>query len=253
MRDSRRNDYPAVLKKGLRQNGLFFMGAEGLLAAVALLCYNNIFWMLPMQPLLVPAFRMFKKKQGERRRRQYLKGFREVLQSLMTSLQAGYSLENACRAALEELEGIYPSQKNPTIYQLRKIVRGIELHTAPEQLFMAYAEDTGMEEIYEFAMVLSIVRGTGGNVVDVLKNAMEHLQLRMDAAEELQVTLSGRIFEKNIMLMMPFGVLLYLRLANPDYVEGLYSTWQGNCLMSVVIVSVLCSYFWTEKIMKIEF
>ena len=169
----------------------------------------------------------------------------------MTSLQAGYSLENACRVSLKELDGLY-CPDHPTVRQLRQIVRGIELRRSPEQMFMEYARETQIEEIYEFAVVLHIAKSTGGNVVEILKNSMEHLQSRMEVTKELQVSMSGRIFEKNIMLCMPLGVLLYLRLANPGYVDSLYRIPAGNLLMTGVIAGMILCFFWTEKIMAVE-
>lgn len=239
--------------KNKKETLLFLAISEGVAGLLALLCYDSLRWLLPLQLLLFPFYRIGKKRRAAARKQQYIQGFQEVLQSFMTSLQAGYSLENACRTALAELESLYPSGRNPTVRQMRKIVRGIELHTGLEQLFLEYAEETQVDEIYEFAVILGIARSTGGNVVDILKNAMGHLQMRMEAAEELSVSLSGRIYEKNIMLLMPFGVLLYLRLANPGYVDRLYDTALGNGLMSLVILFVLFSFFWTEKIMDIEF
>lgn len=70
--------------------------------------------------------------------------------------------------------------------------------------------------------------------------------------KELQVSMSGRIFEKNIMLCMPLGVLLYLRLANPGYVDSLYRIPAGNLLMTGVIAGMILCFFWTEKIMAVE-
>ena len=54
------------------------------------------------------------------------------------------------------------------------------------------------------------------------------------------------------MLLMPFGVLLYLRLANPGYVDSLYRLPAGNLLMSIVIAGTVLCFFWTEKIMNVE-
>ncbi|MCD8019305.1 MAG: hypothetical protein LUF92_06885 [Clostridiales bacterium] len=236
-----------------RQVLLSVLISEGVILALALLCYNNLRWVIPLQILVVPIYRILDGRERNQKKKQYLYGFREVLQSLITSLQAGYSLENSSRLSLEEMMGLYPSGKNPTVEQMRKIVRGIELHCSVEQLYMQYAQETQVEEIYEFAVVLNIVRNTGGNVVEILKNTMEHLQSKMDAAEELEVSLSGRIYEKNIMLLMPFGILLYLRLTNPVYISALYSSIGGNIMMTAVIGIVLVCFFWTEKIMTIHF
>ena len=237
-----------------RWKELFFsvMAGEGIIILLAVIDYDSIIWILPLQILLLPVHKVLKGKRRKRRKLQHIAGFREVLQSLMTSLQAGYSLENACRTSLREISDLYRSGNHPTVEQLQRIVRGIELNRPVEQMFMEYAQESQTEEIYEFAVVLHIAKSTGGNVVDILKNSMEHLQNKMEVAEELQVSLSGRIFEKNIMLFMPFGVLLYLRLANPGYVDSLYSIPVGNLLMTSVIAGTVLCYFWTERIMAVE-
>lgn len=181
------------------------------------------------------------------------KGFQNLLQSMMTSLQAGYSLNNSCRIALKELEELYQDQNNPMLRQMRRIIQGLDLHITLEQLFMEFAESTGLEEAKQFAVVIEIVRSTGGNMVEILKRTMQHLKYKMDTEEEIRVLLSGKLFEKNIMLSMPFFILLYLRLANPKYVECFYNTILGHLVMSGMIgITVFC-FFWSEKIMNIRF
>ena len=119
---------------------------------------------------------------------------------MMTSLQAGYSLNNSCRIALKELEELYQDQNNPMLRQMRRIIQGLDLHITLEQLFMEFAESTGLEEAKQFAVVIEIVRSTGGNMVEILKRTMQHLKYKMDTEEEIRVLLSGKLFEKNIML-----------------------------------------------------
>lgn len=228
------------------------LAGEVMIALLALMGYNSFFWMLPLQVLLLPVYKVLKAKRREHRRQQHIQGFREVLQSLMTSLQAGYSMENACRISLREISALYRSQHHPTVHGLQKIVRGIELHCSVEQMFMEYAQESQTEEIYEFAVVLHIAKSTGGNIVDILKNSMEHLQNKIEVMEEMQVNLSGRIFEKNIMILMPLGVLFYLRLANPTYVDSLYRIPAGNILMTAIIAGIVLCFFWTERIMDIR-
>lgn len=226
---------------------------EILLFLVVDLCYGTLIWMLPLQILLFPYGIIVKQKKKQWKERQYLAGFREFLQSLVTSLQAGYSLENACRVACTELEAVFHNKKNLTMRELRRIVHGLDLHRPLEELFLNYAEETGLEEIYQFAVVLDISRNTGGNVVEILRTSMEHLEYRMNAEEEIRVALSGKIFEKNIMLIMPFGMLFYLRVTNPQYVSCFFNTVGGQVLMTLFIIAILMCFFWTEKIMDISF
>ena len=219
-----------------------FLIVEAGLILLNILCYGDIRWLLLEQILLFPCFNVLKRKKREKEKHLYEKGFQNLLQSMMTSLQAGYSLNNSCRIALKELEELYQDQNNPMLRQMRRIIQGLDLHITLEQLFMEFAESTGLEEAKQFAVVIEIVKRT-----------MQHLKYKMDTEEEIRVLLSGKLFEKNIMLSMPFFILLYLRLANPKYVECFYNTILGHLVMSGMIgITVFC-FFWSEKIMNIRF
>ncbi|MDD7208967.1 MAG: type II secretion system F family protein [Lachnospiraceae bacterium] len=231
---------------------LFFVG-EGLLILLNLLCYRDGFWMIPEQILLIPGWKIWEKRKMKKERRQYETGFRDLLRSLMTSFQAGYSLENACRIALKEMESSGEKPENPIVGKLRKLVQGLELHIPADKMFAVFARETGLEEAGQLSAVIEIVHSTGGNMVDVLKRSMEHMKARMDAREEIQVLLSGKIFEKNIMLLMPLCIFLYLRITNPEYVACFYQSVTGHLMMSAVIGIILFCFYWTEKIMDIQF
>ena len=243
----------AVSKYRIIHTLLDFVVGEIILIIIHSLCYSDFLWMIPIQILLIPYFSIIKSRRKKQKICQYEKGFRELLQSMMTSLQAGYSVENACRAALKELEGLYQNRRHPILKDLRKIVRGIELNIPVDQLFMDFAKTAELNEIYQFAAVLEIARNTGGNMVEILKNSMEHLQGKMDANEKIEVILSGKKFEKNIMLLIPFGMLFYLRVTNSDYISCFYTTIPGRVLMTAVLCVTLACFYWTEKIMRIEF
>lgn len=242
---------PQLNGNGTNRNILVILLGELLLLCLEELCYDDFFWIFPLQILMVPYLYYLRRRKEEKLRHRYESGFRELLQSMMTSIQAGYSLENACRAAEKELISLR-GESDPTILQLQKIVRGIELHIPVEQLFLEYARETELEDIYQFAIVLEIARGTGGNMVEVIRNAMEHLQKKMSTTEEVRVILSGKLLEKNIMLFMPFGVLIYMRVFNPSYTKCITETMGGHILISVVLAAVFGCFFWTERLIKTE-
>ena len=84
-----------------------FLIVEAGLILLNILCYGDIRWLLLEQILLFPCFNVLKRKKREKEKHLYEKGFQNLLQSMMTSLQAGYSLNNSCRIALKELEEEY--------------------------------------------------------------------------------------------------------------------------------------------------
>ena len=216
------------------------------------LCYRSLLWMIPLQLLQIPVQSEYRRWESEREKRWYMEGFQEILSSLVTSLHAGLSLENACRSALHELRLCYEGRTHPALSKMEELCRGLDLNIPVEVLFLRFAEESQVEDIYEFAIVLDIVRKTGGNIIDIIRTTADHLKMKMDTANEMRVILSGILFEKNVMLLMPFFMLGYLNLTGSTYTDCFYYTAAGRVVMSGVILVVTVCYYWSEHIVKIE-
>lgn len=240
-------------KKPIRipESFLHLLAGELCIILLNLVCYEDWIWMIPLQGFMVPFMIVSGKYSRKKRKRIYQMGFKELLVSLMTSMQAGYSFENSCVVAYEELSGLY-GENHLMVMEVKKIVQGIELHIPTDELFMRFARTTGVNDAYQLAVLLSISNKVGTNLVVILREAMESMQDKMATTEEIDVLLSGKIFEKNIMLLMPFGILLYMQLTNPGYLDFFYTSLAGHLLMTVILFVVLFCFFWTEKIMNIE-
>lgn len=222
---------------------------EMLITGLCILCYGEWIWMLPLQVVLIPYFSYMRKHRKAVLEKKYRQGFLNLLQSLMTSLQTGYSLENACRRAYQEMKKLYMPQGHPILDPLQEVIVGLELQIPPERLFHIFAQTTGIQDIHQFAVILEIAVSTGGNIVTIMRNTIEHMNIKMESEEEIRTALSGKIYEKNIMLGMPFFILLYLRIANPGYLDVFYRTFAGHMLMTLFIAAVVLCFFWAEKIL----
>lgn len=220
-----------------------------LILSLAYLCYDNLFWVLLLQPLMIPYGFYLCTQKRKRKMRQYEKGFYDFLQSILPSLQAGYSLENACVTAYEELLQIY-GKENAFVKQLNRVTCGIEVHVPLEELICEMADLTENEDIRQFATILEILKNMGGNSVEILRNSMIRIQKKMDTAEEIRTVLSGKIYEKNLMLTMPFLMILYLRITNGSYLTLFYTSIAGQCVMSICLMGILACFYWTEQIMS---
>ncbi len=224
---------------------------EGLLLGLDLLCYGDLLWLLPLQVLLFPYMKAMYRRQKMQTRQRFQKCFRDLLQSMMTSLQAGYSLDNACRTAVRDQRSAL-KKGDSLCRMLARLEQGMDLHIPVDRLFCQLAREADSEDCYQFSVVLEIIRSNGGNTIEILRNTIDHLERKLAAEEEIRVLLSGRIFEKNIMLVMPFIILLYLRLTNPGYLDWYYRSSLGHGVMTVMISGCLACYYWAERIMDIE-
>lgn len=233
------------MRQWLRKEWLF---GELLIAGLAILWYDNLWWFLALQVLLLPYGIYLKQARRKKDAKMYEKGFYDYLQVLLPSLQAGYSLENACLAASQELRQMAGGD-HPFVKKLTILEHGIEVHIPLEDLFSELAEETENEEIYQFSIILRIIRNMGGNSIDILRNSMMRIQKKMETSEEIRTLLSGKIYEKNLMVMMPFFMVIYLRIANPNYLQALYHTIVGQILMSAILAGIIACFYWTEQIL----
>ena len=224
---------------------------EGVIFFFSFLWYDDARSIFFLQLLLLPYVYFLKEAEKKKRRRENKKAFYDFLQSLLPSLQAGYSLENACITAYAELKDLY-GPKDYFVKLLGKMVYGIEIHISMDRLFHELAERTGDEDIHQFAVVLEILKNMGGNTLEVLRNSMLQIQKKMEVSEEIQTILSGKIYEKNMMLIMPFFMILYLRITNPIYLDPLYHTIPGKIVMSVSLIGIIACFWWSEKIVDLH-
>ncbi len=213
------------------------------------ICYRDWIWFLFLQAVLFPFLKFENMRRKEKEDQEIRQAFLSMLRSLMTSMQAGYALENAGLAAIREMEKVY-SKRHPIWKPLKKIERGILLQIPMWKLFYQLAQDTEVEEIYQFAVVVEIAIQTGGNLVEIIRNTVEQLQIKLDADQEIKVLISGKIFEKNIMLVMPFAILLYLQWMNASYIRIFYENLVGHLVMSVLLAITGGCFYWTEKIIN---
>ena len=244
--DARRGDLLKRVKELVRE----WMPGEILICLLAVIWYDNAYAVLFLQLLLIPYGMFAGDRRRKLRKKQVEKGFYDFLQSFILSLQAGYSLENACLAGYRELRGTY-GEKDAFVDQLRQVAQGIEVHIPVEELFHEMAQSTGNEDIHQFAVILEILKTMGGNSVEVMKNSVVRIRKKMETAEEIRTLLSGKIYEKNLMLLMPFFMVLYLRITNPSYLDTLYHTLAGQVVMTVSLAGILVCFFWGERIMRI--
>ena len=108
------------------------------------------------------------------------------------------------------------------------------------------------EEIRDFARILSTIRKTGGNTIEIIKRTTENISSKIDIKEEIGVMIAAKRLEQKIMTFMPMILLLYLRITNGEYVERLYRNPGGVLVMSGAIVMILFADHMGRKIIDIK-
>ncbi|MBO5461087.1 MAG: type II secretion system F family protein [Ruminococcus sp.] len=160
--------------------------------------------------------------------------FQESMKLMMSALKVGYSVENAIRSAEGDLEKVYP--KNSRICkEFRRMRYELDMNRTAEQVLKAFAERVKQEDVDDFVTVFSAAKRAGGDSIAILKNAVRMIGDKIEVEREIQVMLAAKKLEFQVMCVVPLGLVLYMRMAFPEFFDVLYGNVVGVIVMSVCL------------------
>lgn len=210
--------------------------------------YRSVIAILPMSPVGVFCFRSIRQRKLEQTKKNLTVQFRECILAVSASLRAGYSVENAFRECRQDMVLLY-GEEAPICRELDYIRRGLDINITLEELLTDLACRSHCSEIREFAQIFVLAKRNGGSMPEIIRSSAVMIGQKIDLQQEIAVMLSGKQMEQNIMKLMPFGILLYISLANRGYFDVLYHNWQGAALMTGCLAVYLLAYAMGERIM----
>ena len=224
---------------------------EGILAGVFItwLCYRSLRAMWITVPVTILFLLRTRRMLSVRRQWEMNLHFKDFLSSLHTGMAAGYSLENAVRAAARET-GVLYGKKDPLVLELQEIVRQMSFQKPVEQLFRDLGRRSHVEDIASFGEVLMIAKRTGGDMGSILRAAWKNLCEKIDTREEIETVLAARRYEQQIMSLMPAGILLYLKISFGDFLDPLYGNPAGILIMTACLLLWTGAFVWGENMVE---
>lgn len=177
--------------------------------------------------------------------------FKDGMQAVVSSLTAGYSLENSFRESLEEIKMIYGTKT--LIYKgFSRIVNRLNLNMNIEEAFDEFAKECDVEEIDIFAQILHYAKRSGGNLIDIIRSTTETISEKIDVKREIRTIISAKQFEQGIMNYVPIGIILYMRVASGEMFEKVYGNIVGVLLMTGCLLVYFLARVLAEKIVDIK-
>ena len=222
-----------------------------LCAAADYLFYENPWVLLYMIPIPF-VYLKWKKKECIRQRKKKLNyQFKDALTSMSVAVQAGYSVENAVTACARDLERLY--EKGTDILEEFRYMENQQRVSVPvEELFLDLGERSGVEDIENFAAVFYTAKRTGGDMNKVIQKVARMVGDKIDVKKEIEATLAAKKSEQMIMSLMPVGIIAYLKLTSPGFLDTLYGNPFGVCTMTVCLGIYAAAYWMGKKIVDIE-
>lgn len=191
--------------------------------------------------------RMLCKKRRDKLRHQ----FKEALQALTSLLSAGRSVENAFTSLESDLVLLLEDSRSDLLLELRVITNRLHNGEPLEVGLQNFAKRANLEEVSNFADVITICKRAGGDLVEVVRRTAQLIGEKLEVDMEVSVLIAQKKFEARIMMGMPFAFVGILGFIAADYMQPLYEG-MGIVLISVCLTLLLLCCWWMLRIMDIK-
>lgn len=223
----------------------------GLLLLTGYLFYDNAFVGLIFFPYIFFYVKKSMKRYEQKRQERLAAAFRDGMQAVVAALSAGYSVENAFRESLGELELMYGRRAG--IYTgFAKIVNKLNMNVNIEEAFADFAEESQVEEIASFAQVLVYAKQSGGNLIAIIKDTADSVSEKIEVRREINTIISAKKLEQNIMNFVPMGIILYMRVSSAEMFVKLYGSAAGIAIMTVCLAVYCAAKIIADRIVDIR-
>lgn len=212
--------------------------------------YRSLIMTILLMPLV---FTYIKRKQNslcEKRKQQLKIQFKEVMNSVLSSVTAGYSLENAFFEAYLDIAGLF-GENSMMAQELLLFKRGIRNNQTIEELLSDFGKRSDIEDIRNFAEVLVIGKRSGGRIQEIIQNSVEVIEEKMSVTQEIETMVSAKRMELRVMNVIPFFIIFYVELTSPRFFHILYHNIAGICIMSICLMIYLGAVVLAEKMVHI--
>ena len=200
----------------------------------------------------IPAAMRLRWKEYKRRQKWELNlAFKDALICLENSLAVGYSPESSVQESVKNLEQLY-GREHEICREFKRMVKQMELGTSMEEVLLEFGKRSEVEDIRQLADIFSIVKRTGGNLGQVLRQTGGVLQEKIELKRELHTMIASKRMEFKIMQLMPYAILLYLKLCAPAMSEGLYHNLFGILFMWCALLLYFGLQQFGEHIIRAE-
>ena len=229
----------------------YLLQAVLLCSAVDYLFYKSLWGMVMIIPVSFFYLKWKKHDLIQDRKKHLNYQFRDALNSLSVAVQAGYSIENAVSACARDLERLYTGNED-ILKEFRYIEKQQRVSVPVEELFLDLGQRSQVEDIENFASVFYTAKRTGGNMEHVIQQVSRMLGDKIDVKKEIDATIAAKKSEQTIMSLMPAGIILYLQISSPGFLDVLYGNPFGICAMTVCLGFYGTAYWLGRRIVDIE-
>jgi len=218
---------------------------------VSYMFYGTFLGAILLSPYLIWYMKSWKKEIVKKKQQSFRLQFKEAIQSISAALSVGYSVENAMREAMKDLKNIYKKEEM-ILRELMFMIRQLQMNMTAENVLQEFAVRTRDEDVQTFVTVFSMAKRSGGDTLELIRNTARQIGDKIDVEREITTIISAKKMEFRIMTLIPFGMILYMKMSFPEFLDVLYGNMTGILIMTFCLLIYFVAYEGGKRIVEIE-
>ena len=166
------------------------------------------------------------KRKIEKRHLELRLQFRELLDTLNTSIGSGRNVTDSFKSAYDDLRPI-------------------------ERLLKDFGERSNIDDVSSFANIFETSYRKGGNIKDIIDSTQQIISDKMEVELEIQTIITSSANELNIMSVMPIALIAMIKLMSADFAANFVSP-AGLVSSTIALVMIVIAYVVGKWIMNIK-
>jgi len=173
--------------------------------------------------------------------------FKDMLESLSTSLGTGRNITDAMEDARKDMANQYGEASYIT-NELDTIISGIRNGILIEDLLTDFGIRSGNEDIISFGNVFYVANRQGGNLKQIIYETKSIISQKIDIEMEIETVISGNKNELNIMMVMPLVIVT----ATKNFVNNGEFSLTNFAVKIIALIMFVFAYIVGVKIMEVK-
>ena len=193
-------------QQDIRRRDYLLATLVGVLAIlmISYLFYGTCLCAILLSPYLIYFLKSWEKQWIEKRKNMFQLQFKEAVQALATALNVGYSVENAMREVLKDLQVIYKKDEL-IIREFRYMVRQLDVNFTIEKVLQEFSERTKEEDVQTFVTIFVMAKRSGGDMIGIIRNTVQQMSEKADIRREIGTIIASKKLEFKVMSAIPFS------------------------------------------------
>ena len=240
-------------QQDIRRRDYLLATLVGVLAIlmISYLFYGTCLCAILLSPYLIYFLKSWEKQWIEKRKNMFQLQFKEAVQALATALNVGYSVENAMREVLKDLQVIYKKDEL-IIREFRYMVRQLDVNFTIEKVLQEFSERTKEEDVQTFVTIFVMAKRSGGDMIGIIRNTVQQMSEKADIRREIGTIIASKKLEFKVMSAIPFGMIGYMKFSFSEFMGILYGNVAGVAIMTICFLGYVIAYEAGKRIVEIE-